>query len=113
MAEQTQLSPMVIAIDLVRVNVNAMQLDDLQAHAVQVMGTIAALNDYINSPAPKSSNALRNALLLLRKLAKHMAHVRDLINAHTAAVALVGAAQAAGSAAGMAGAPQGGTYSGP
>ena len=97
MAEQTQLSPMVIAIDLLRANVNAMQLDDLQANAVQVLDTIAALNDYINSSAPKSSNALRNAMLLVRKLAKHMAHVRDLINAHTAAAALVGAAQAAGS----------------
>ena len=34
-----------------------------------------------------------------------MAHVRDLINAYQAAVALVGAAQAAGSAEGLAGAP--------
>jgi hypothetical protein len=110
MSNPAQLSPMVIAIDLVRVNVNAMQLDDLQAHAAQVLDTIGALNDYINSPAPKSSNALRNVMSLLRKLAMHMAHVRDLINAHTAAAALVGAAQAAGSATGMAGAPQGGTY---
>ena len=98
MAEQPQLSPMVIAIGLVRVNVNAMQLDELQAHAAQVLDTIGALNDYINSPTPKSSNALRNAILLVRKLAKHMAHVRDLINAHTAAAELVGAAQATGAA---------------
>jgi ABC-type transporter Mla subunit MlaD len=98
MSNPAQLSPMVIAIDLVRVNVNAMQLDDLQDHAAQVLDTIGALNDYINSPAPKSANALRNAMTLLRKLAMHMAHVRDLINAHTAAAALVGAAQATGAA---------------
>ena len=100
---------MVIAIDLVRVNVNAMQLDDLQAHAVQVLDTIGALNDYINRPHPKSSNALRNAMLLARKLAMHMAHVRDLINAYQAAAAMA----AAGSAKGLAGAPLGGTHPGP
>lgn len=109
MSNTTQLSPMVVAIDLLRVNVNAMQLDDLQAHAVQVLDTIGALNDYINRPHPKSSNALRNAMLLVRKLAMHMAHVRDLINAYTAAAAMV----TAGSATGMAGAPQGGTHPGP
>jgi len=92
---------MVVAIDLVRVNVDALQLDDLQAHAVQVLDTIAALNDYINRPNPKSSNALHNAMLLVRKLVQHMAHVRDLINAYTAAAAMV--------ASGSAGAPQGGT----
>jgi hypothetical protein len=98
MNNQTQLSPMVVAIDLMRVNVNALMLDDLQAHAAQVLDTIGALNEYINSPRPKSSNALRNALMLARKLAMHMARVRDLINAHTAAAALVGAAQASGAA---------------
>lgn len=98
MNNQAQLSPMVVAIDLMRVNVNALMFDDLQAHAAQVLDTIGALNEYINSPRPKSSNALRNAMLLARKLAMHMAHVRDLINAHTAAAALVGAAQATGAA---------------
>lgn len=33
MSTATQLSPQVVAIDLLRVNVNAMLLDDLQAHA--------------------------------------------------------------------------------
>ena len=112
MSNATQLSPMVVAIDLLRVNVNAMLLDDLQAHAAQVLDTIGALNDYINRPHPKSSNALRNAMLLLRKLAMHMAHVRDLINAYQAAAAMVAQVKAAGSATGMAGAPQGGTHPG-
>lgn len=105
MTDQTQLSPMVVAIDLMRVNVNALMLDDLQAHAAQVLDTIGALNEYINSPRPKSSNALRNAMMLARKLAMHMARVRDLINAYQAAAAMAVPAQSAGSATAMAGAP--------
>ena len=113
MNNPTQLSPMVVAIDLVRVNVNAMQPADLQAHAVMVLDTIGALNDYINRPCPKSSNSLHNAMLLVRKLAMHMAHVRDLINAYTAAAAMAMPVQTAGSAAGVVGAPQGGMHPGP
>ncbi len=113
MSNTTQLSPMVVAIDLLRVNVNALQLDDLQAHAAQVLDTIGTLNDYINRPHHNSSNALRYAMLLVRKLAMHMAHVRDLINAYQAAAAMAAPVQAAGSATGIAGAPQGGTHPGP
>jgi|SRR5450830_1793926 len=91
------ISPMLQAIDLTRVNVDAMTLEELEAHAKDVLDTIGALNEYINSPAPKSANAKLNGLRLANKLRLHMAHVRDLINAHQAAVALVGAAQAAGS----------------
>jgi hypothetical protein len=113
MDNPTQLSPMVVAIDLVRVNVNAMQLDDLQSHAAKVLDTIGALNDYVNRPCPKSSNALHNAMLLVRKLVMHMAHVRDLITAYTAATAIAMPVQTAGSATGVVGVPQGGTHPGP
>jgi hypothetical protein len=91
-------SPMLQAIDLIRVNVDALTLEDLQAHANDVLDTMGALNEYLNSPGPKSANARLNGLRLANKLRLHMAHVRDLINAYQAAVALVGAAQAAGSA---------------
>ena len=91
-------SPMLKAIDLTRVNVDAMTLEELEEHAMQVQDTIAAVNEYLNSPAPKSANERQNALRLAKKLRAHMAHVRDLINAHTAAAALVGAAQATGAA---------------
>lgn len=91
-------SPMLQAIDLIRVNVDALTLEDLQAHANDVLDTIGALNEYLNSPGPKSANARLNGLRLAKKLRTHMAHVRDLTNAHTAAAALVGAAQATGSA---------------
>lgn len=91
-------SPMLQAIDLTRVNVDSMTLEELEDHAKQVLDTIGAMNEYINRPAPKSVNAKLNGRRLADKLRSHMAHVRDLINAHIAAVALVGAAQAAGSA---------------
>jgi hypothetical protein len=90
---------MLQAIDLVRTNVDAMLWDDLQAHAVQVLDTIGAMNDYLNSPASKSAVAKLNGLRLANRLRSHMAHVRDLINAYTAALALANATQASGSAA--------------
>jgi DUF1680 family protein len=89
---------MIKAIDLIRVTVDSMTLEELEEHAVQALDTIAAMNDYLNSPAPKSANERQNAVRLANKLRAHMAHVRDLINAHTAAAALVGAAQATGAA---------------
>jgi hypothetical protein len=91
-------SPMLQAIDLTRVNVDSMTLDELEEHTKEVLDTIGAMNEYLNSPAHKSVNAKLNVLRLANKLRLHMAHVRDLINVHVAAVALVGAAQAAGSA---------------
>ena len=90
-------SPMLQAIDLTRVNVDAMLLEELEAHAKEVLDTIGAMNEYLNSPAPKSANSKLNGLRLANKLRTHMAHVRDLINAHQAALALVATAQAAGS----------------
>ena len=97
---------MLQAIDLARVNVDAMLLDDLQAHAVQVLDTIGAMNEYLNSQAPKSAVAKLNGLRLANKLRYHMAHVRDLINAYTAAAeALANANPASGAVAGLAALP--------
>ena len=45
-------SPMLHAIDLTRVNVDSMTLEELQAHANDVLDTIGAMNEYVNSPAP-------------------------------------------------------------
>jgi hypothetical protein len=94
----TSPSPMLKAVDLLRVDIDAMNLEEVDAHAVQVLDTIGALNEYINSPGPKSANALRNALNLVRKLSLHMARLRDLINARKLAAVMAGTAQAAGAA---------------
>ena len=91
-------SPMLQAIDLMRVNIDALNLEDLEAHAQQVLDTLGGLNEYTNSPASKSANAKRNALHQARKLRLHMARVRDLINAHKLAALVVATMHAAGSA---------------
>jgi len=91
-------SPMLQAAALLRVNVDAMPPEDLQAHAQQVLDTIAALNDWLASPAPRSAPARVSAMRQWRKLCLHMAHVRDLVAAHQAAMAMLATAQAAGSA---------------
>ncbi len=82
-------SPMLAAIDLVRVSVDSMTLEELECHAVRVLDTISVLNDYINSSTFKGINALRNAVQQARKLAAHMRHVRDLINSQSAVVAMM------------------------
>src|SRR5450830_1599770 len=74
-------SPMLLAIDLLRANIDGMEPEEYEAHVKLVLDTIGALNEYINSPSPKSANALRNALSLVRRLGLHMARLRDLINA--------------------------------
>ncbi len=74
-------SPMLKAIDLVRVNVDQMGLQDLEAHATEVLGTVEALNEFINSAAPRSHNTELDALQRARNLRMHMARVRDLIQA--------------------------------
>ena len=43
-------SPMIEAIDLIRTDVDAMPLADLEHHAQQVIDTLAGLNHYLNSP---------------------------------------------------------------
>lgn len=106
------MGPMLQAIDLTRVNVDAMLLEELEAHAREVLDTIGALNEYINSPAPKSFVAKLNGLLLASKLCTHMANMRDLINANTAVAAQLAGMQSAGSATGLAGAPPCGSHPG-
>ena len=90
-----QTSPMLKAIDLMRVNIDELDLSDIETHAIEVIDTIAALNDYINGPIPKSHNALLNAQQLNRKMCLHMARVRDLINARNAAHAMAQTSHAA------------------
>ena len=89
-----QPSPMLKAIDLIRVNIDELHFPEIETHAVEVLDTIAALNDYINGALTKSHNALLNAHQLSRKLCLHMARVRDLINARKAAQAFAQSAHA-------------------
>ena len=89
-------SPMLKALDLTRVDIDAMSLDDLEAHANEVLNTLCALNEYINSPARKSANSKQAALTRARALRLHMARVRDLIQVRQAAAAIASSVQVAG-----------------
>ena len=84
-----EISPELRAIDLVRADIDAMALQDLEAHGADVLDTIAALNGYINGGLPMSHAALLNAARQNRRLCLHMARVRDLIQARKAAYAMV------------------------
>lgn len=84
-----EISPELRAIDLVRADIDAMALQDLEAHGADVLDTIAALNGYVNGGLPMSHAALLNAARQNRRLCLHMARVRDLIQARKAAYAMV------------------------
>jgi hypothetical protein len=94
---------MLQAIDLIRVQVDALSIDDLQDHAASVLDTIEALNDYLNTVGPKSANNRLNGLTLAKKLRSHMSRVRDLINAHKGATVVLATEQTTG----FAGLPRG------
>lgn len=79
MTNTMQASPMLRAIDLARLDAEAMSLEDLEAHSKEVSDTLAGLNDYLNSPSPKSRNALANAKKRAETLAARMPLLRDLI----------------------------------
>jgi hypothetical protein len=86
-------SPMLKALDLTRVDIEAMGLEDLQEHAQQVLNTLSALNEYITSSTRKSANSTQTALIRARLLRMHMPRVRDLIQAHHSAAAMAALAQ--------------------
>jgi len=99
MGTQPQPSAMLQALELARINVDAMHPVDLAEHDEHVSRAIDALNDYLNSSSRKSADTLRNAVSRLRRLCAQRARVRDLLAAHKLATALAQAAQAGGAAA--------------
>jgi hypothetical protein len=96
MSGTLQASPMITATELLRVNLDAFQLDDLLSHEHEALKVQAELNDYINQPARRSVDERRNVDRLFRNMRLHMAHLRDLINARRAALAWMQVAQADG-----------------
>lgn len=89
-------SPMIAASGLLRVDLDALQLDDLLDHEQEALKVLAELNDYINQPTRRSADERRNVARLTKAMHLHMAHLRDMIYARRAALALVHAAQTEG-----------------
>lgn len=82
-------SAQLIADDLLRVNIDSLQGDDLAEHYQAVLDALAGLSDYINSPGPKSADELTGTKLRRDKLHKRLPRLRDLIQAHQSAQAMV------------------------
>lgn len=84
-----QPSAQLIADDLLRVNIDSLQGDDLAEHYQAVLDALAGLNDFINSPGPKSTAELAGTKRRRDELHKRLARLRDLIQAHQSAQAMV------------------------
>jgi hypothetical protein len=89
MTNTLQPSAQLIADDLLRVNIDSLQGDDLAEHYQAVLDTLAGLNDFINSPGPKSTAKLAGTKRRRDELHKRLARLRDLIQAHQSAQAMV------------------------
>ncbi len=89
-------SPMFASSELLRVNLDALQLDDLIEHEREARKVLAELNHYTNQPTRRSADERRNLASLSEKMRMHMAHLRTLIDARKAALALLQVAQTEG-----------------
>lgn len=89
MSNTLQPSAQLIADDLLCVNIDSLQGDDLAEHYQAVLDALAGLSDYINSPGPKSADELTGTKLRRGKLHKRLPRLRDLIQAHQSAQAMV------------------------
>lgn len=89
MSNTLQPSAQLITDDLLRVNIDSLQGDELAEHYQAVLDALAGLNDYINSPAPKSADEIAAAKRRADKLRALLPRLRDLIQAHLSAQAMI------------------------
>ncbi len=89
MTNTLQPSAQLIADDLLRVNIDSLQGDDLTEHYQAALDALAGLNDCINSPSPKSTAELAGTKRRRDELHMRLARLRDLIQAHQSAQAMV------------------------
>lgn len=88
MSNTLQPSAQLIADDLLRVNIDSLQGDELPKHHQAALDALAGLNDYINSPAPKSFDDIAQARRRADKLRALLPRLRDLVQAHQSAKAM-------------------------
>jgi len=82
MRNTLQPSPMIVAIDLIRVNVDALSIEELEAHALRMDGILLALAHFIEGAVGGSPDEIRNVIKLTRDLRARILHVRNLIGRH-------------------------------
>lgn len=87
MSAQIQPSPQMQAEQFIRVNLDAMSLHDLQAQETIALHALAGLNDYRIRPG-LSVGAMLSARKLVRDVNRQLQHLRSLIYAQQAVMAL-------------------------
>ena len=74
--------PMLDAIDLPRVIVDSMDLEELENHANHVVETISGIDAFIKTSHNMSAFEASNARNLYSKLKVHLARITDLIQSN-------------------------------
>ncbi|MDP9126386.1 MAG: hypothetical protein M3N82_17610 [Pseudomonadota bacterium] len=79
MTDSLHPSPMLTAIDLIRVRLDGLRDDELDEHAIDVVDVLMELEAVLAHAVCVSSIAAANVARLLKRLRAHLAQVRDLI----------------------------------
>lgn len=87
MTDQLQPSPQMQAEQFIRANLDTLGLHDLQAHEAIALHALAGLNDYTIRPG-LSVGAMLSARKLVRDVNRQLLHLRTLIHAQQAVMAL-------------------------
>jgi len=87
MSDTLQPSPMLEAIDLIRVNIDALSDEELEEHAARVVAVLLELTNAQAKAVWTSAIASANIARLAKKLLAHLARVKELIEARLAEAA--------------------------
>jgi hypothetical protein len=81
MSDTLQPSPMLEAIDLIRVNIESLSDEELAEHAAHVVAVLLELTNAQAKATWTSAIAAANITCLARKLLAHLARVKELTEA--------------------------------
>lgn len=81
MSDTLQPSPMLEAIDLIRVNLNSLSDEELDEHAERVVAVLLAIGNAQAQATWTSAIAAANIAMLAKKLLAHLARVKEMIEA--------------------------------
>ena len=87
MSDTLQPSPMLEAIDLMRINIDALSDEELDKHAARVVAVFLDLTNVQAQATWTSAIAAANIARLVKKLLAHLARVKELIEARRAEAA--------------------------
>jgi hypothetical protein len=79
MTDHLEPSPMLEAIDLMRISLSALSDEELDEHAAHVVAVLMKLDNVLGRAVWVSSIAAANIVRLVKKLHAHLALVKELI----------------------------------